>query len=225
MQPYFFPYAQQFRHVAQCDRWIMFDTVKFSRKSWMNRNRIADRNSKWSYISVPVAKGGSSGTIAEAPLATRDWRSELRNKLRVYDRAAPHYAETMAVIERCLEPDHATLGDLNAHVMITICSACEITTPIERLSQMDMDLPSTADPGDWAMLISQAVGADIYSNAPGGRHLFDPDRYTQNGIELEFYRPAPLIYETPGLPFTPDLSVIDTLMWTGCASMAQFVHI
>lgn len=215
MQPYFFPYAQQFRHIAQCDVWIVFDTPKYSRKSWINRNRIADRQAGWSYISAPVVKGASNRAIRDAALADVDWRNAIRDKLKVYAASAPCYAETLEIVEACIGPESVTIADLNTRILREICNSLSIKTPIERLSSMPLDLPAEADPGEWALLISEAVGADVYSNASGGRQLFDPELYRSRGVALEFYEPRTLVYETPGFVFTPDLSVIDTIMWLG----------
>lgn len=223
MQPYFFPYTQQFRHIGQCDRWIVFDTPKFSRKTWESRNRIADRNTGWSYLSVPVAKGATSGSIGEAPLATEiDWRAGLLDKLRVYQASAPHYRETLDWIEQCIAPEMATLGELNTRILTQTCLRLGIETPIERLSDLSLDLPSSAGPGDWGLLISKAVGADRYSNAEGGQHLFDAEVYRRQGVELEFYQRRPLDYPTPGFPFTPDLSIIDAAMWMGWQALSAW---
>jgi hypothetical protein len=222
MQPYFFPYAQQFRHIAQCDSWIIFDTPKYSRKSWINRNRIADRQAGWSYISAPVVKGASNGAIRDAALADTGWRNALRDKLKVYAASAPCYAETLEIVEACIRPDSATIADLNTHTLREICGRLGIKTKIERLSRMPLDLPEKADPGEWALLVSEAVGADVYCNASGGRHLFDPDLYRSRGVTLEFYEPRTLTYETPGFVFTPDLSVIDTFMWLGSGRLGSW---
>lgn len=223
MQPYFFPYAQQFRHIAQCDLWILFDTVKYSRKSWMNRNRIANRDTDWSYLSVPVVKGASNGPLTDAMLANTDWRGAVWDKLRVYQGVAPFFTETEEIVSACIDPHVETLAELNTHVMRTICDALAVNTPIRRLSEMSLELPKTADAGGWALIISNLVGASIYSNAPGGRHLFDKALYAENGVELEFYEPEPLIYPTPGFNFVADLSVLDSLMWMGPEQVKKFV--
>lgn len=224
MQPYFFPYAQQLRHIAQCDRWISFDTPQFTRKSWITRNRIADRNTGWTYISVPVVKGASRGSIAAANLASSDWRQALRDQLRVYDGAARYYDETISIVERCLGVGATTIGELNTRVLGELCTTLEIGTPIDRLSELDLGLPDSAEPGDWALLVSQALGASVYSNAPGGRHLFDPQKYRDGRVDLEFYEPAALVYPTPGFTFEPGLSIVDTLMWLGPARVSEWCH-
>ena len=222
MQPYFFPYAQQVRHIAQCDQWVVFDTPQFTRKSWITRNRIADRNTEWTYISVPVEKGASRGSIAEARIWGEDWKATLRDRLRVYEHHAPFYAETVALVDACIESPATTVADLNTTILRTVTTAFAITTPIVRLTELDLDLPSSAAPGEWALLISEQLGASVYSNAPGGRHLFDADLYRSRGVELEFYEPVPLEFATSGLPFTPDLSLVDPLMWLGVDGLASW---
>ena len=215
MQPYFFPYAQQFRHVHQCDMWVVFDTPKFSRKSWISRNRIINKDTTWSYISVPVAKGASGLPICQAEVAMNDWKKDFWGRLRVYENATPHYTTIVRLLEECLQEDYPSVAHLNTAVLALICSRLGIDTEIVRLSELSLDLPTSAAPGEWACLISKALGASFYSNAPGGRHLFDFELYERNKIVLEFYEPAPLEYDTPGFQFVPDLSIIDTLMWIG----------
>lgn len=224
MQPYFFPYAQQFRHIAQCEQWLVFDTVKFSRKTWATRNRVANLQTEFSYISVPIEKGATNGTITEAQIVQSEWQTDLFNKLRSYEAVSPHYRETIQVIEHCLPKKFDTLGALNTKIISQLCSVLKIQTKIERLSKMNFDLPAQAQPGEWALIISKKAGATVYSNAPGGRHLFDESIYKKNGIELEFYESIPLTYQTKKLNFVSDLSVIDSLMWIGVEGLTRFVH-
>ncbi len=222
MQPYFFPYAQQLRHIAQCDRWIVFDTPKFSRKSYVTRNRILNKQSGWSYINVPVAKGASRGSIKDAGLGSVGWRADLLDALRIYEHSAPYYRVTIEFVQTCIADDHETIADLNTFCLSSLCVLLNIDTRIDVLSQMPVELPDAMAPGEWACHISKEIGARIYSNAPGGRSLFDPEVYRRAGIELEFYEPCELLYETPGFEFVPDLSVIDTLMWIGPGALGEW---
>ena len=177
MQPYFFPYLEHFRLIATCDRWIIFDMVFFRRKTWMSRNRIINRDKSWNYISVPVAKGATRGPVSTAGISRTNWRADLADRLRVYAYEAPYYDETCELVREIVAPDHATLADLNTCGLRTICRYLEIETPCERLSEMTLDLPARAEPDEWGLLVSKALGADEYRNAAGGRELFDAARF------------------------------------------------
>jgi hypothetical protein len=217
MQPYFFPYAQQFRHIRHCDHWVVFDTPNYQRKTWISRNRIIDPNNEWSYISVPVEKGATQLPISQALVKGNEWIKSLFDRLRVYSHSAPFYSETLNFIEIsvCNIDEPRTISGLNTHIIKSICKHLEIETEIKRLSDISLGLPTQVEPGDWALSISKALGAKTYSNAAGGRHLFDPYSYQKHGIDLEFYEPIPLEYPTARFRFVPGLSVVDTLMWLG----------
>ena len=222
MQPYFFPYAQQFRHIGKCDRWIIFDTPKFSRKSYVTRNRILNQNTGWSYIKASVEKSASLSSISCAVLSRNDWRDDLRNALCIYRNRAPFYDFVLEAVEHCIAPDHRTIADLNIYALKYISKLLHIDTKIEVLSEMNLDLPQTLPAGEWALEISRQTAAKIYSNAPGGKLLFDSELYRAHGIELEYYDPVPLLYSTPGFAFEQNLSIIDTLMWLGPAGVTKW---
>tara|TARA_B110000259_G_C13956171_1_gene378800 strand:+ start:419 stop:1117 length:699 start_codon:yes stop_codon:yes gene_type:complete len=222
MQPYFFPYIQQFRHIGQCDKWIVFDTPKFSRKSWICRNRIINRNTGWSYISVPIVKNATQSPMRLAQIVDGNWQEKIFHNLKVYKHTSPYYNETIEIVEQCIDGSHDSIVDLNLNILKTICYYLDINTKIEQLSKLSLDLPNSAQPGEWACHISKAMGADVYSNAPGGSHLFDDEFYKKNNIILEFYQPKLLEYSTPGFEFLSDLSVIDSLMWTGIGNLKNW---
>ena len=224
MQPYFFPYLEHFRLIAACDRWVVFDTVRYRRKTWMNRNRIVNRHTGWHYIFVPVAKGATRDSVAEAKLGGENWRATLNSRLKAYVHEAPFYAETRALVHEVIAPEHATLADLNTWGLRVICRHLDITTSIERLSELALDLPERAGAGEWGLLISKALGAGEYRNASGGRELFDPAQFQAAGIRLSFHEHRPVRYATGSFAPLPDLSIIDPLMWCGRDVVRGWVH-
>jgi hypothetical protein len=223
MQPYFFPYFQQFRHISQCDVWVVFDLAKYSRGTWINRNRIYSRDCGWTYLTVPVTRGATLSTIAQAPLASGHWRRKILNLLRVYESEAPQYRNVRALVEECLSVPARTIADLNVACLRNVCLALGIATPIHRLSELSLALPGEAAPDEWGLLVSRALGASTYSNATGGRAFFDASRYTRAGVNLEFYDPVPLSYPTGTFAFQEHLSVIDTLMWVAPQALAGWL--
>jgi hypothetical protein len=214
MQPYFFPYFEQFRLIAACDVWVVFDTAQFTRKSWMTRNRILNRDKGTAYVSVPVQHTGLGTRIQDAQVDhAQDWRGRIMDKLKVYQAEAPHYAATRDFIGDTLAGHHDTLASLNATVLRAVCRHLGITTPIELASALPLDLPEACEPGEWALHIAKQMGATEYRNAAGGKDLFDAALYASHGIALSFHQHQPRQYPTGSFDFVADLSVIDWMMW------------
>jgi len=69
------------------------------------------------------------------------------------------------------------------------------------------------DPGDWALRIARAYGADEYVNAAGGADLFDPAKYAAHGIALFIHSYAHMPYSCGPFQFEPGLSIVDVMMW------------
>lgn len=214
MQPYFFPYFEQFRLISACDLWVVFDTVQFSRKSWITRNRILNRDKGTAYISVPVQHAGLDVKIKDAVIDSgQDWRNQVLNKLKIYQAEAPRYGAVRELVGDALAGEHETIADLNAMLLREVCRYLGISTPILIASSLTVDIPEQCEPGEWALHISKHLGASEYRNAAGGRALFDPELYARNGIALSFHEHCPRTYTTGSFTFVEDLSVIDWMMW------------
>jgi hypothetical protein len=214
MQPYFLPYFEQFRLIAACDVWVVFDTAQFTRKSWMTRNRILNRDKGTAYVSVPVQHTGLGTRIQDALVDHgQDWRGRIMDKLKVYQAEAPHYAATRDFIGDTLAGCHETLASLNAAVLLAVCRYLGIATPIKVTSALPLDLPEACEPGEWALHISKQMGATEYRNAAGGKDLFDEALYASHGIALSFHEHRRRQYATGSFDFVADLSVIDWMMW------------
>ncbi len=214
MQPYFFPFFEQFRLIAACDLWIVFDTPQFSRKSWINRNRILNRDKGWTYLSIPVQHRGLGTPIKDALIATnQDWRAQLMDKLKVYQKEAPFYITVCDLVRDALAPNHETIAQVNTAILRVVCHYLKITTPVQLASELAFDLPERCAPGEWALHISKNLGATEYRNAAGGTALFDETLYAKNGIRLSFHEHCARSYATGSFEFVSDLSVIDWMMW------------
>lgn len=196
MQPYFFPYIGYFELIRQSDLFIAFDTAQYIRHGWVNRNRI-----KTGYITVPIKKHQDRKAIKDVEIAKGDWRQNIFNQLRAY-RGSKSYNEITELIDECLYPletgkDFKTIGELNIHILQRVCEYLGIKTPIVAYSKMSLKLGPVKCPGDWALRISEALGASEYINLPGGEKLFDKRKWRK--IKLRF------------LETKPSLSIIDDL--------------
>ncbi len=214
MQPYFLPYLGYFELIRRADRWVVFDTAQFIRHGWVNRNRILHPSDGWQYIRAPVARHSNRLPISEVRIADRaGWRERLIAQLGHYRRRAPFYVETVAMLEPCLAGSGSSLSRLNLALLEAVCERLELRFEPLVWSAADVPIGPVTAPGDWALRISEALGADEYVNPPGGAEIFDPSAFRSAGVTLTLLEPRPMTYAPSGYRFVPDLSIVDVMMW------------
>jgi hypothetical protein len=214
MEPYFFPYLGQFDLINRTDLWIVFDTVQFIRHGWLTRNRILHPASGWQYIIVPLKKHEQYTRIYEIETQPYDqWKSRMLGQLQHYKKKAPGFPLAYGLVEECLACGETNLSRLNTMALAKTCEKLGLPFNYKVFSEMKLEHGPINGPGDWALRISEALGAAEYINAPGGTALFDPAAFAASGIKLTIQEPFEFEYQCRGYQFEPGLSVIDALMW------------
>jgi hypothetical protein len=142
-----------------------------------------------------------------------DWRLRILNQIRHYKKKAPYFPETYQLVEECMAVQEHFLSRLNVAILEKVCRHLGLGFEYEYFSEMDLNLGLVEGPGDWALRISERMGATEYVNPPGGTAIFDASKFEALGIKLTI-RTAPLLEYTCGdHEFVPGLSIIDVLMW------------
>ena len=91
MQPYFLPYIGYFQLIAGVDMFIIYDNIKYTKKGWINRNRML-LNGKDAMFSLPLKNASDSLDIREREL-TEDFNQEkLLSQFKGAYRQAPQFA-------------------------------------------------------------------------------------------------------------------------------------
>ena len=76
MQPYFLPYIGYFQLVAAVDVFIIYDNIKYTKKGWINRNRLL-LEGRDSLFSLPLKKDSDSLNIDKRVIAAEFNRKKL----------------------------------------------------------------------------------------------------------------------------------------------------
>lgn len=226
MQPYFFPYIGYFQLLSVVDKWVVFDDTQFINKGWVNRNRILhpDKNKEWQYLTVPLKNKSRFDKICDIEINySQNWVTKLYGKLQFYKKNAPFYKETLSFIENCLSVDHERISCLNIDILRKISTLFSINTEIFVQSDMDLDLGSVDNSGQWALRISEKFGATEYINPYGGEDIFQQSDYEKVGIKLSFLKPVLNSYHQIGYPFIQGLSIIDLMMWNSLESIKNMI--
>ncbi|MHB9799777.1 WbqC family protein [Pseudomonas sp. MT3] len=212
MQPYLFPYLGYFQLIAASSLFLLGDSLQYTRRGWINRNRLLVGGQPWSF-SFPLEQGSRSQAINERLLSTqmRPTSQRLLHTIRHAYSRAPCYRQVFPLVEEILEHPERNLARFAEHSIRRICHYMGIDTPIERVSELDL-----APDIDRDRRLIEAVrrsGGDVYLNPEGGRHLYCPDLFHTHGVELRFLRMDELSYRQFDDNFVPSLSIIDVLMF------------
>lgn len=210
MQPYFFPYIGYFQLIAAVDLFIVYDNIKYTKKGWINRNRIL-QNGKDVMVSLPLKHDSDALDVCERELAADFTGEKMLNQIREAYRRAPYFSRTFPLIEQVLRGDDRNLFGFLHHALVKTCAHLGITTRITKSSDVAIDHSLTSQ--DKVLALCEAVGARTYINAIGGMPLYSTETFREHGIDLKFIRSEAFHYPQFGHAFVPWLSIIDVMMF------------
>jgi hypothetical protein len=216
MQPYFFPYIGYWQLIHAADRFVLFDDVQYKRHGWINRNRILKPGGGWQYILVPLKKHSVTELIKNVKAhPDRQWKELIVVQLAHYKKKARYFDETIELVNASLYGnDEQDIAAINFSIIKHVCASLNIKTEIIRSSEQGFDYANVSDAGEWALRISEQMGAAEYINPAAGAELFDPEKFSASNIELSFLKSQEMVYPQRG-DFEPSLSIIDVLMFNG----------
>lgn len=182
MQPYFIPYAGYFRLFAASDLFVIYDCVQFPRRGWVHRNRLLDAAGRECWLTLPLAKAPREVRIQDlrfSPDADRLLQDRMR---RIPLLATPRQPEPEIVAS--LRHLAGTPVDYLERLLCSIVTFLGLRWQVVRSSTLRV--PDSVRGQDRIIEIARRLGAVRYVNAPGGRALYEPERFAAAGIELRF---------------------------------------
>jgi hypothetical protein len=208
MQPYLLPYIGYYQLIGAVDLFIVYDNIKYTKKGWINRNRMLQNGSDVMF-TLPLAAGSDSLDVCERRVAPDFDGTRLLNQIAANYRRAPHFEAAFALAETIFRHPERNLFDFLLHGLAASCARLDLATPLRRSSSIDID--HTLAGQDKVVALCEAVGATRYINAIGGRALYRQDAF--GPIALRFLQAQPFDYPQFGAPFVPWLSMLDVMMF------------
>lgn len=210
MQPYFLPYIGYFQLIATVDQFIVYDSIKYTKKGWINRNRML-LNGRDAIFSLPLMKSSDSLDIVERELAANFDRGKLLNQFKGAYGSAPQFKLIFPILTRIIQHEDANLFRFVYHSIVRLCEHLDIKTEIRISSEIPID--NTLKGQDRVLALCKATGADTYVNPIGGFDLYSKEEFCVQGIDLQFIKPILIEYAQFGDAFVPWLSIVDVLMF------------
>jgi len=220
MQAYFMPYIGYFQLVDAVDEFIIYDNIQYTKKGWINRNRILQGGGS-KYITLPLKKDSDFLDICQRSLADSFMPEKLLRQIGAAYRRAPHFEEVMELLNEILFYEDRNLFQYIYYSLRRICLYLGITTPLIVSSSMEYD--SSLRGEDKVIAICRERDCGMYINAIGGMGLYRSERFEEAGMELRFISTAFREYRQFGQPFVPALSVIDVMMFNSKEQIRQLL--
>jgi hypothetical protein len=211
MQPYFLPYLGYFQLIAAVDCFVIYDTIQYTKKGWINRNKML-RNGEAVPFTLPIQKASDYLDVRDRQLAESFDPANLRAQIAGAYRKAPEFARTFPMIEGLLHYRGANLFDVIHNALLRCCDHLGIETPIRVSSEVEGGAPVLRGV-DRVIDICHRTGASTYVNPPGGRALYSGEQFRAHGLGLKFLQPNLPIYPQFGSNFVPSLSILDVMMF------------
>lgn len=215
MQPYFLPYVGYFQLIAAVDVFVVYDRIKYTKKGWINRNRLL-REGADAMFSLPLKNDSDSLDVVDRQLAADFDRRKLLNQFTGAYARAPHFDECFTLLERIVQFDDSNLFRFLHHSIFETCAFLELSTEIRVSSTIDVDPQLKGQ--DKVIALCRALKADTYINPSGGTDLYSREDFGAQGVDLRFLRALPFEYAQFGKPFVPWLSIVDVLMFNPLAT-------
>lgn len=227
MQPYFFPYLGYFALIKYTDKWIVFDTVQYIERGWINRNRIINPTKPEDmYINIPLENHHRDILIKDVLISNNEnYKEKILSQLwTAYKKRANYFNNVYKLVEDVLSLNTRSITELNVYALKKVNDYLNIPFDYEVFSKMNLAIDEVHDSGEWALNISKALNASEYVNPPGGIGLFDKEKFDQNDIALKFLRINLKPYNQKKVKFIEGLSIIDVMMFNSVNSINEMLN-
>ncbi len=221
MQPYLFPYIGYFQLISAVERFVFLDSVNYIKRGWVNRNRLLFSGGV-QYFTVPLMSASQNVRICDIQVASDEgWKKKLEKSFRLSYGKAPYFDPVYAMVSKVLFDGETLISEMAKQSIVAVTDYLEL--PVKYVwsstAYNNQSLKGEALIRD----ICCREGATVYYNLPGGRDLYDPGTFADDGIELAFIEPNLSVYKQFSTLFQPGLSIIDVLMHNEAAAIKRML--
>lgn len=222
MQPYIFPYIGYFQLVNAVDHFVFYDDVTFIKQGWINRNNIL-LNGKPHLFTIPLQNASSYQLIHDTKIsAVSNWSSKFLKTIEQAYKKAPQYQEVFSLVEKTLNHEYESIGDLAKMSIKNVSDYLGIKTVFTDTSKIFQNNELSAQ--NRVLDICQKLKTENYINPIGGQELYSKEVFKENAIDLFFIKSKPIAYKQFENEFVPYLSIIDLMMFNEKEQVLSFTN-
>ena len=184
MQPYFFPYIGYFQLVNTVDKFVFYDDVNYIKNGWINRNKLF-WSGKTRYLTVALTAASSFEKINRTRVQSgNEWSEQMLAVMHQSYAKAPYFRAVENIVKKVLNSHDGYISTLAKNSVIAVTNYLEVKKDYCTSSTIydNQELRSVSRVLD----ICKKEKASQYWNLPGGKELYNPEIFKNQGIELKF---------------------------------------
>jgi hypothetical protein len=223
MQPYFLPYIGYFQLMNSVNIFVVYDDIKFTKKSWIRRNRFL-MNSKDYLFSLPLKNDSDYLDIVNRQLFEnyRQEAEKILRKIEVAYKKAPYFNKVFPIIKDSFLYKDSNLFNFIYHSLCNIKSYLNIRSDL--LISSKIGVTERLKGEQRVLTICKYLKANHYINTIGGIELYNRERFAKEGIKLSFIKTGKIIYKQFENEFVPNLSILDVMMFNNINKITEMLN-
>jgi len=220
MQPYFLPYATYYQLISSVDTFVLLDNVKYTKKGWINRNKIPHENRDFTF-TINLTSGSDYQLISEKIISPAYNRVKLKKNFQTTYCPTYEFIDAYEHIEEIIDFSSNFLYEYLSNSIRVISRFLDIRTKVVSASSIPIDHNLKKEKKIFA--ICDYFGAEEYINLPGGKDLYKQKDFQNNGILLSFIETInPLNVDYQKLKH--GMSIVHDLMTIPKDTLQELIH-
>ncbi|MGK0313802.1 MAG: hypothetical protein ACI86M_000011 [Saprospiraceae bacterium] len=213
-QPNFLPWMGYFYKIAQCDTFVFFEDVEYTKRSFIRRVKIhkPHKVDEDKYLIVPLQKHSDFADIAELKLLIDPiWQRRIKAQIHQSYSKTPCYAQLESILDTFFTDKWEAEYFINFSTEIILHIARKLELECEWKYSSSLGIKKQSAEAN--IEIIKKVGGSKYISGLGAKKYQTKDQYLDQGIQL-IYSDYPTRFRNKNLPtHFMNKSVISYLAW------------
>lgn len=216
-QPMFFPWVGILEKIRQCDVFVHYDDVQYSKGSFTNRVQVKT-SCGLQWLTVPLFNLHLGQSIREVCIDNRqDWKSYHFALLRMHYQDSPYRADLLKLVEHVYAQSWERISDLSIASIEELCMYFGIWPAKHFICSSELGISGR---GSQRVLdIVRRLEGSVYICGAGSQHVdqryLDHDAFELAGIRVEYMNYKRHRYDQLHGEFNPNVSTLDLVANTG----------
>ena len=205
-QPVYLPWLGLFHKIWLAEKFVLFNTVQYLPKEWMNRNKIKENKNSEIWLTVPVLKKGFlKKKIYEIEINNNiNWRRKHFKSIYINYKKTKYFKYYIELLEDIYSKQWKYISDLNEYMLKIFLKELGIKTGILKASDFDFK----GKKSDIVLDMCKNLGATKYIFGSQGKNYANIKKFKENRIEVFFQNYNHPEYLQANGSFKPNMSIL-----------------